>query len=408
MKKICVYTCITGDYDNLHEIENIEKNIDYLCFTNNKKIKSDSWKIIYIEDSKLDNQRLSRKIKILGDPYIDKNYDISVWIDASVVFDKKISLFVKEYLKENSFAAFKHHLRDCIYDEAIECIRLRKDKKDIILKNVEFLRQQNYPEKNGLYEMTVFIKKHNDETVKKTMKLWFDMVCKYSRRDQLSFMYCVWATGLKIDMIDLNVWDNEWFHCLKHNYKNLLTKCRIYYGNEEFYDSNLDIEIDYVKNKEHYEFETEILSDTNSFVIELTDVPCVIYSNLKIDGVKTSKIEYFNYLKIEDKTLFYNEHGIVKIIGNFKKKDKFKISIDMHILDNIEKQDFFEKICVKNILYELDVFNYKEINNNLNNKNNELISKNQSLQNEIDKIFQSKSWKITKPIRGIVNLLKRK
>ena len=40
MNKICVYTCITGNYDNLIEINNIEEGIDYICYTNNKEIKS--------------------------------------------------------------------------------------------------------------------------------------------------------------------------------------------------------------------------------------------------------------------------------------------------------------------------------------------------------------------------------
>ena len=53
MNKICVYTCITGDYDNLNEIKNIEKGIDYICYTNNKKIKSKTWKVKYITDDSL-------------------------------------------------------------------------------------------------------------------------------------------------------------------------------------------------------------------------------------------------------------------------------------------------------------------------------------------------------------------
>lgn len=48
-ERICVYTCITGDYDNLHEIVK-EDGIEYLCFTNNPKIKSSYWKMVYIED----------------------------------------------------------------------------------------------------------------------------------------------------------------------------------------------------------------------------------------------------------------------------------------------------------------------------------------------------------------------
>ena len=75
MEKICVYTCITGNYDDLKEVKIKEDNIDYICFTNNKELTSNSWKIIYIEDNSLDNHYLSRKIKMLGHPYIDENYD---------------------------------------------------------------------------------------------------------------------------------------------------------------------------------------------------------------------------------------------------------------------------------------------------------------------------------------------
>ena len=32
-KKICVYTCITGSYDDLQPVEK-EEGIDYICFTN--------------------------------------------------------------------------------------------------------------------------------------------------------------------------------------------------------------------------------------------------------------------------------------------------------------------------------------------------------------------------------------
>ena len=188
-KKICVYTCITGDYDTIHEIEKKESGIDYLLFTNNKKLKSNTWDIIYIEDNTLDNQRLSRKIKILGDSIINENYDISLWMDASVVFKSSVKEFIKKYYdhKKAPFSAFVHNCRNCIYDEAIACIKARKDTKEIIQKHVKFLQQEKYPKNNGLYEMTVFIKENNNPIVKKTMKMWFDMVCNYSKRDQLSF-----------------------------------------------------------------------------------------------------------------------------------------------------------------------------------------------------------------------------
>ena len=101
-ERICVYTCITGNYDNLQEIENKEKGIDYYCFTNNKSIKSNTWKIIYIEDEKLSSVKLARKIKILRHPIINENYDIILWMDGAVAFNKKIKdYYYYRYCKSN-------------------------------------------------------------------------------------------------------------------------------------------------------------------------------------------------------------------------------------------------------------------------------------------------------------------
>lgn len=87
MNKICVYTCITGNYDKVNELPFKEKEIDYYLFTNNKSIKSNTWKVIYIEDENLDNIRLARKHKILGNDITTK-YDITVWIDGASYIKK--------------------------------------------------------------------------------------------------------------------------------------------------------------------------------------------------------------------------------------------------------------------------------------------------------------------------------
>ena len=97
MEKICVYTCITGNYDNLKDVIVKEKGVDYVCFTNNREITSSTWKIIYIDDGILNNHYLSRKIKMLGHPYIDENYDLSIWIDASIIFKRSVNEFLGDF-----------------------------------------------------------------------------------------------------------------------------------------------------------------------------------------------------------------------------------------------------------------------------------------------------------------------
>ncbi len=392
MKKICVYTCITGDYDTIREIKKKEKGIDYLLFTNNKKLISDTWKVIYIEDNSLDNQRLSRKIKMLGHPIIDQNYEISVWQDASVEFQKSIREFVHTFLKESPFAAFVHHARDCIYEEALECIRKKKDKKENILKQIEFLRKEKFPEHYGLCEMTVFIKKHRDPVVKKTMEMWFDMVLHYSKRDQLSFMYCVFKTHLKIDLIPLNVWDNEWFHCYPHKYKKKLDTCRIYFGSDLIFDPNLDFQPCYQRKEDIYSVKAKVLADTNCIEIELTDIPCVEFQDLKIEGITPEHIYYFNFVNINGKKIFYSDSGMAKLEGNFKKGDVFSFQINLKVLSEHEKYQMIEFLSIEKIKSE-----------KLQQEYEKLQKENQKLQKELYSIINSRSWKITKPLRNITN-----
>lgn len=391
MDKICVYTCVTGNYDALHEVEVKEKGVDYLLFTNDKTLTSKTWQVIYIENEGLDNQRLSRKIKMLGHPIIDENYDVSVWMDASVIFQKSVKDFVNTFLKHNSFAAFLHHARDCIYDEAMICIKKKKDKKENILKQIAFLKEENYPAHYGLCEMTVFIKRHHDPIVRQTMQMWFDMLCRFSKRDQLSFMYCVYKTGLKIDYIPLNVWDNDWFKCVPHRPKQTLDTCRIYFGEDINFDPMLDLQPLYQKTDEDtYAIEATIAADTNCIEIEVTDVPCMAYRDLKIKGIKPTTTYYFNTITFQDKTIFYNASGLIKLVGEFKKGQRFSFQINLQSLTDNEKYQLIEYLSIKKI--EADD-RKKEFD--------KLVAETKKIGQELENIVNSKSWKLTKPLRKL-------
>lgn len=378
MERTCVYTCITGNYDNIHEIKRKEKNIDYFLFTNNKKLTSKTWKVIYIEDDKLDNQRLSRKIKMLGHPIINEKYDVSIWMDASVIFEKSITEFVSKYLKKAPFVSFKHYERDCIYEESKECIRTKKDKKEAILKQMDFLKKEGYPEHNGLCEMTVFIKRHKDKIVKKTMEDWFYMICNYSKRDQLSFMYCAWKNKLKIDIIPLSVWDNDWFINQKHNIKEKLTTCRFYYGNDRNFNPELDDQVDFKKINEHYTVESVVADNTEVIEIELTDIPAIEYKNIKIKGINPTNMFIFNTINFNEKKVFYANYGLIKLVGNFKKGKKIKVEVDLHKLEQIELYELIEYLGANNI---------------------EEKEKSKRLTEELDSIKNSKSWKLLEKLR---------
>ena len=82
VNKYIVYTALFGKYDKLLEIHNMNKHIDYICFTDNKDLTSRTWNIIYVNDDKdienLDNAEKNRYIKILSHKYISKEWDLQV------------------------------------------------------------------------------------------------------------------------------------------------------------------------------------------------------------------------------------------------------------------------------------------------------------------------------------------
>ena len=388
-KKLCVYTCITGNYDNLHEIEHPEKNIDYYCFTNNKHLKSKTWQIIQIKDDKLDNVRLARKIKILGHPIINEKYEITVWSDADVIWQKSISDFVQEYFKNNTLAIFKHHARDNIFDEAIACLRLRKDNKEIIQKVLNYYQSVGYPDNNGLCESTVFIKNIKNPQVTETMQIWFDMVKNFSRRDQLSFNYAAWKTDLKIDYIPIKVWDNPWFYTAKHTPNQEIKDCHVYYGNP---DQDFDFEkyqtYLYQTKNDAYQFTTTIPYDIKVIEFNPTNIIGTNFENIAINPTPNSIKTHGAIVINNQKSFFCNEHGTIRAYCDFKKGQKLSFSITMEAPDTA----IFNKIIE---------YQWLE-NDTLSRKASELEAHNKTLQNNLHNVLNSKGWKTLEKFRKIL------
>jgi len=80
-KKV-VYTDLFGNYDELQEPNMIWKDWDFLCFTDDKNLKSNIWNIIYVE-SELSSNLENRKYKILPHRFLDQ-YEVSLYIDSNI------------------------------------------------------------------------------------------------------------------------------------------------------------------------------------------------------------------------------------------------------------------------------------------------------------------------------------
>ncbi len=201
--KVIVYSAIYGAYDEIRTLLLREKPT---LFTD-KYIDNKNWNII-VKKKKLGSPRMNAKY-FKCNPHKELDCDVSIYIDGSATIHS--AYFVKfclEQLGNADIMAFRHHERDCIYDEADYCKDLEKYKNVDILKQVEKYRQDGYPTHAGLWACGLLVRRHNKKT-KKFNELWWKHIRQYTYQDQLSFPVCIKESGVKLKTLELDLNNNK-------------------------------------------------------------------------------------------------------------------------------------------------------------------------------------------------------
>lgn len=229
MNKV-IYTCLVGGYDNLDEPKVIDYDWDYICFSNDVELPDNSvWKIRRIPFESDDKTTLSRYVKF--HPHIVlKEYDVSVYIDANIVISGEKAYYFFDSIINNkhiNIAIAKHPARDCIYQEAIACLRAGRSDFREIVSHVNFLKKQEFPEFYGLHENNIIYRLHNDESIVQVNELWWEVYLNHSKRDQLSLEYAVWKKGINIHNLFGDNFDVRQSELFKYDYHKLVLRAKI-------------------------------------------------------------------------------------------------------------------------------------------------------------------------------------
>lgn len=223
MKRI-VYTAITNNKDGLKENQRTD-GAHFVAFLD-QSARSSVWEIRRAHDGFDDPSRNAKIHKILAHHYFP-NTEYSLWMDGAVSLRVPLRVLIDTYLTSSDLAVFRHPgEHDCLYREAGICKQFGLDDPKVIDKQVQRYRQAGYPEKFGLAECTVLLRRHTKK-VAKFNELWWEEIKHGSKRDQLSFNYVVWKVGLKCNYFPGQVQDdpkdprkngNPYFGWSKHNY----------------------------------------------------------------------------------------------------------------------------------------------------------------------------------------------
>lgn len=186
MNKI-IFTAIFSGYDNLKEPLVVTPGWDYLCFTD-QPLTSKVWKIVNVPVMPQGAQRTARYYKIMFHQHIESTY--SLWIDGSFQIACNLDMWWNERFK-NPMTFVKHPDRNCFYEEAAECLRVRRGDPAQISRQVEIYRKAGLPAGGGMVGSGVIMRAHCMETIR-FCQLWHEHLYRYSVRDQLAWSWAAW------------------------------------------------------------------------------------------------------------------------------------------------------------------------------------------------------------------------
>ncbi|WP_411964463.1 glycosyltransferase domain-containing protein [Haloferax sp. YSMS24] len=226
---IVVYTAIFDNYDFLLPPRNPNDSLDYICFTDNPNMESDIWDFRIVSDEEDSPKLQSGKYKTLPHRFLPE-YKYSIWVDGNIHIHGNLTDLANKYVPETDLAVPPHPDRDCLYDEAQACVNLNKSDPEATAKQMQRYRKAGFPENFGLSETRILIRNHSAENVVNTMECWWKEYRDGANRDQLSFEYAAWETGLNYESLDIR-YDNksEYFHIYPHKPPGFISeKCMEY------------------------------------------------------------------------------------------------------------------------------------------------------------------------------------
>ncbi len=202
-KKIVVYTCILGGYDQLKEPLLEFDNIEYICFTDDvpgiRKEDQTKWVISQIPESisgKYDNTLSNRYIK-MHPKELFPDADYAVYVDGNIGIQSFPGVYLIRTDVRTGVAIFSHSQRQCAYAEAQVCISRRKGKHEAIEHQMERYEKAGFPRNYGLYECTIIASDLQNTLSMEIMdKWWKEFLHSKSFRDQLSLPYVMWKAGM--------------------------------------------------------------------------------------------------------------------------------------------------------------------------------------------------------------------
>ena len=198
-RKVIVYSCMIGNYDNVTSF-NKQRGYDYILFTD-QNIKNTNWTIFPIPDEVLklnvSDIKKQRYMKIHPHKFF-KNYDLSLYIDPNYEITGDLDDYLINTLNPLDHIYIPHLQFGKGMKQAIDkAIEKKLDDVSLLKHVMDRYNQSKLLDKTGIVNAGLIIRKHHTEDCIKLMERWWEEVRDYSHVDNFAFDYAGHMTGVR-------------------------------------------------------------------------------------------------------------------------------------------------------------------------------------------------------------------
>ena len=318
-----IYTCITNNYCELPEIEDLGHQ--YICFHDGTVEPKSPWELRDIKYKHEDPVVLSRHPKIMFHEYFDEP---CVYVDASRLhlINNQQFFDISEVILEEELLVMDHPEQHNYFEECLEYYLRSWVNENNIFKLTSYLYKNNY---NFIDHNTIFAcilwRNPNEKTIKWS-KLWWNLYLDCGPRDQLSG-----SASLKLSNIDYT----------REHPVSIISQFTYY---RDWWNDLIGKSGEYISNKNN-EY------DWKSFINELSKVS-------GIDCKSKINLEHLRYLSsLKNGNIFdqiINSFDY-KIFNDIEKSEEQKQAYQVHLEELTKQND------VKFTVYSCITNNYDNI-----------------------------------------------
>src|SRR5262249_37045536 len=152
--------------------------VQYVCFTDNPRLRSDVWQIRYCPPEG-DPALQAKRIKIMAHEAL--NCERSLWVDGSIELRSLPETFERV---RSDLALLPHPERNCIYAEANHCKLIRRGDPRQIDRAVSRYQAEGHPHNYGLWMGGLILRRHTPAIAAFNAEWWRE-VQSGTTRDQI-------------------------------------------------------------------------------------------------------------------------------------------------------------------------------------------------------------------------------